>query len=173
MRKTSLAILLSLALVFTFQGAGFAQNMTDTDRILIHDPVEYGIGETVVLDNVEVVTDNLITVTTAISETDEELPNSTKANPERLKTKVFSHQYFDRNGTLMATAIVTVPGIYSPASSEFYLTSVSGYFTGNVASSFAGQGSVNGANGYFSTTFNGLPSETFTYSINSSGNIQN
>jgi hypothetical protein len=167
-------MLLALMMLFSMSSVAFAAESTDAAQkpVTYKGEVEYSVERDIILQNVAVISDEFVVITTDVSE-NERFLDMTRAYPEKEKTKVFSHRILDRNGIEMAVLYSTVTGIYSEADNEAYLTSITGTFTGDYASRFSYSSSIEGNTGSILFYFYGAAFGSFAYKIYTNGNIQN
>lgn len=97
----------------------------------------------------------------------------TESEPQKPTSATFSHNIYDRNGILMATAYVTVEGVYSEAEQWSEITDITAEFEGESAHNFSYSPSINGDTGTVNIYFNGLNAGSFRYKIYYNGSIKN
>ncbi|WP_077609230.1 hypothetical protein [Clostridium sp. Marseille-P2415] len=95
------------------------------------------------------------------------------SRPEKEVSAKFTHKIYDRNKKLMATATVTVEGVYSQVDRWSEITSVSATFSGEFKNDFSYSSSTSGNKGYLDIIFNGVTVNTQTYTISTNGRISN
>lgn len=93
--------------------------------------------------------------------------------PQKPTSATFSHKIYDRNGILMATAYVTVKGVYSEAEQWSEITDITAKFEGDFAHDFSYDSNISGDTGTIYIYFNELGLGSFRYKIYYNGRIAN
>lgn len=96
-----------------------------------------------------------------------------ESEPQKPTSATFSHNIYDRNGILVATAYVTIEGVYSEVEQWSEITDITVNFEGELAQDFSYTSSISGDTGTVKIYFNGANAGGFKYKIYYNGRIDN
>lgn len=162
--KKIVAVLLSLALVFSFSAIAFATGTSSEGAI--H-------GKDIVLNNVERIhtqKGDYIMITTNGKTTT--VPTLTRTHLEKEIQQVLDHTIYDRNGQVVAKLTSTVTGVYSECDHIAMITNITGSLTGTEAGNMSYSTSISGDRGTIYVQFYGAKIASISYRMSTSGIIQ-